>query len=132
MIHLSHQPREASTLVKGLLEADRMRAVMRRQPAFVHSQWSRNSQVFKSRHRVHHDKTVPRTSVVYLFDLFPMFRCSRQAGLCRRGCRARGSHHRVNQALKHGSWVLAITGVHRRCLDDGASGCNQPVEALPL
>jgi hypothetical protein len=55
-----------------------------------------------------------------------------QLGRRLKGFSARRSYHPVKQVLKHSSWVLAITGVHRRCLDDGASGCNQPVEALPL
>jgi hypothetical protein len=45
---------------------------------------------------------------------------------------ARWADHRIKQVLKHLGWVLAPTGVHRRCLDGGASGCDQPVEAFPL
>jgi hypothetical protein len=93
---------------------------------------SLNSQVFEPRHGADYYNTVRTIPVVYLFNLFLIFNCSRQAGLRRRGFRARRSYHRVKQVLKHGGWILAITRVHRRCLDYGASGCNQPVEALPL
>jgi hypothetical protein len=67
---------------------------------------------------------------VYLFNLFPIFRCSHQPGLHRRGCRVRRSHHRVKQVLEHGGWVRATAGVHRRYLYYGAARCNEPVEAL--
>src|SRR5262249_10933785 len=63
---------------------------------------------------------------------YSLFRGYHQPGLHRWGCHPRRSYHRVEQVLKHGGWVLATAGVHRRYLDDGAARCNEPVEALPL
>jgi hypothetical protein len=77
---------------------------------------------------------------VYLFNLFPIFRCSHQSGLYRWGCRATWSHHRVKQVLAHGGWVLATAGVHRRCLDwccevqraSGSASVRAGQSALPV
>src|SRR5205085_7515648 len=42
------------------------------------------------------------------------------------------SHHRVNQMIKYLRRVLAPTSMHRRGLDNGAAGRDEPVEAFPL